>query len=186
MSEEAEVAFEPAPEATPQAITEVTPEAALEARPEATPEATPEVTPEAALETTPQATPETIAEATPQATIEHSQSVWSAAYGEALSLLDEEKRLVVREGQNLEKLFDNLNDTNTRQKNESILRRGIRKVQNPIKFVNSAVKMASPLGGFNPTASAAFTITQSVTTVRTARTCFSTPQANWIYLYSWQ
>ncbi|OAQ96024.1 hypothetical protein LLEC1_03761 [Akanthomyces lecanii] len=144
-------------EAMPVALDQSLPEAnevALEAAPEAEPEA--------ALESTSEAAPQ----ATPQATIEHSQSVWTAAYGEALSLLDEEKRVVVNKGQDLEELFDNLNDTNTRQKNESILRRGMRKVQGPIKFVNSAVTMSAPLAGFiNPTASAAFTITQSVTTL---------------------
>jgi len=88
--------------------------------------------------------------------------------GEVILPLEEETRLVVSKGQDLGKLFDNLNEKNKRQKNESILRKGMGKLQTPIKFVDLAVKMSSPLAGFDPTASAAFSIVQSVTTVRTS------------------
>lgn len=86
----------------------------------------------------------------PCSAVGQSGSVWSAACGEALSQLDEEMRLVVSKDQNLEKLFNNLNETNDKQKNESVFRRGIGKLQTPIKFVDSGVKLSSPVAGFDP------------------------------------
>ncbi|TQV91103.1 wd-repeat protein [Cordyceps javanica] len=97
---------------------------------------------------------------------EQSGSVWSAAYDEALSLLDEKTRLVVSERRNLETLFENLNETNAKQKTESAFRRGVGKAQIPMKIAASAMNMTSPLlGSFDPKAAAAFSIVQNVATL---------------------
>lgn len=90
---------------------------------------------------------------------------WSAAYEEAVAQLDEEMHALVSRGRDLVELFDNLNESNDMQKSHSIIRRGLERLQTPIKYMNVALTIASPLASANPIASTAIGIVQSVTTV---------------------
>ncbi|KAJ6780958.1 hypothetical protein PWT90_06021 [Aphanocladium album] len=77
---------------------------------------------------------------------------WSAAYDEALSMLHDKKRLIIGKGEELEKLFEDLKSANFKQKNESILKRGIAKLQKPTQAVNPTPKTALGAASVKPSA----------------------------------
>ena len=73
---------------------------------------------------------------------------------------------MLKSGRQLDELFHHLNEANQLHKEESILRRGMGRIQKPIKYLEMMVSLASPLASVNPASSVAFGIVQSVATVR--------------------
>ncbi|ATY62351.1 wd-repeat protein [Cordyceps militaris] len=98
-------------------------------------------------------------------TVAQPETVRPTAYDEALSQVDEKIRRVVSQDRDLEELFDSLSAANNKQKEESMIRRGLEKLEGPIKGVNTAIKISSPFAGFNPAASAGLNMLQGVTTL---------------------
>lgn len=94
-----------------------------------------------------------------------SSDPWTTAYNEAMGQLDDDMRAVVQKGQNLEELFENLSQTNENHKHKSILRRGMDRMQTPLKFLETTLDVAKPLASLDPGSSAAVGLIQSVTTV---------------------
>ena len=73
---------------------------------------------------------------------------------------------MLKNGRTLEELFRHLNEANQLHKDESILRRGMERIQKPIKYLEMMVSLTSPLASVHPASSLAFGIVQSVTTAR--------------------
>ncbi|KAG9255094.1 wd-repeat protein [Emericellopsis atlantica] len=94
-----------------------------------------------------------------------SSDPWSAAYQEAFGQLSEELNGMLKSGRNLEELFRHLNEANQLHKDESLLRRGMERIQKPIKYLEMMVSLTSPLASVHPASSVAFGIVQSVTTL---------------------
>jgi hypothetical protein len=74
-------------------------------------------------------------------------------------------RTLVQRGRNLEELFESLSQTNDEHKHNSILRRGLERIQMPLRFFEQALDLGDPAASFHPGASAAFGLIRSVTTV---------------------
>ncbi|KAK5275325.1 hypothetical protein LTR40_013216, partial [Exophiala xenobiotica] len=91
--------------------------------------------------------------------------MWSAAYREALSAYGDEVASVISKGDRIESLLTNLQETNEELAGDSLLRRGLRKLQAPLKNFKLALDMASPLASIEPTASTAVGVVTCVTAI---------------------
>lgn len=100
------------------------------------------------------------------ATIEAgSTDLWSAAYREAVSSFGEEVKTVISKGEKIEKLFTSLEETNEKDAGDSLFRKGVRRLQAPLRNFKLALDMAKPLASIEPTASTAVGVVTSVTAV---------------------
>ena len=94
------------------------------------------------------------------------QDVWSQAYYEALqSLTDPKEKDIMKNSIGVTELFANLEGANKKNLDESLFRRGLKKIQKPLKGLKFALSMASPLSSMDPTVSTAFGIVSSVSAV---------------------
>ncbi|KAL8921899.1 MAG: hypothetical protein Q9208_005503 [Pyrenodesmia sp. 3 TL-2023] len=94
-----------------------------------------------------------------------STDLWSAAYREAVSSFGEEVKAVISKGERIEKLFTGLEETNEKVAGDSLFRRGVRRLQAPLRNFKLALDMASPLASIEPTASTAVGVVTSVTAI---------------------
>ncbi|KAK5232289.1 hypothetical protein LTR47_006502 [Exophiala xenobiotica] len=94
-----------------------------------------------------------------------STDMWSAAYREALSAYGDEVANVISKGDRIESLLTNLQETNEELAGDSLFRRGLRKLQAPLKNFKLALDMASPLASIEPTASTAVGVVTCVTAI---------------------
>ncbi|KAK5207557.1 hypothetical protein LTR41_006601 [Exophiala xenobiotica] len=94
-----------------------------------------------------------------------STDMWSAAYREALSAYGDEVASVISKGDRIESLLTNLQETNEELAGDSLFRRGLRKLQAPLKNFKLALDMASPLASIEPTASTAVGVVTCVTAI---------------------
>lgn len=62
-------------------------------------------------------------------------------------------------------LLDHLNSANETQHAESFFRRGLKRLSQPLEYLEFCLNLASPLAGFDPIAQNAFGIIQSVVVV---------------------
>jgi len=90
----------------------------------------------------------------------------SAAFDRACSSLGEEQLKALKNTQGLRELFDQLNTSNNKSKEESPFRRGAQKLGPLLTFLGGSIRLATPLASLDPIASNAFGIIQSVMTVR--------------------
>jgi len=90
----------------------------------------------------------------------------SAAFDSACSSLNEEQLKALENTQGLRELFDQLNTSNNKSKEESPFRRGAQKLSPLLTFLGGSISLATPLASLDPIASNAFGIIQSVMTVR--------------------
>lgn len=94
-----------------------------------------------------------------------SIDLWSAAYREAVSGFGEEVKSVILKGERIEKLFTSLEETNERLAGDSLFRKGVQRLQAPLRNFKLALDIASPLTSIEPTASTAVGVVRSVTAV---------------------
>ncbi|OAP59319.1 hypothetical protein AYL99_06617 [Fonsecaea erecta] len=94
-----------------------------------------------------------------------STDMWSAAYREALSGFGDEVASVISKGDKIESLLTNLQETNEELAGDSLFRRGLRRLQAPLKNFKLALDMASPLASIEPTASTAVGVVTCVTAI---------------------
>ncbi|KAL8760990.1 MAG: hypothetical protein Q9184_002842 [Pyrenodesmia sp. 2 TL-2023] len=92
-----------------------------------------------------------------------STDLWSAAYREAVSSFGEEVKAVISKGERIEKLFTSLEETNEKAVGDSLFRRGVQRLQAPLRNFKLALDMAKPLASIEPTASTAVGVVSSVT-----------------------
>ena len=90
---------------------------------------------------------------------------WTAAYREAVSQLDDDVRAFISKEQDLQQLFNGLEKVNDEHRDTSMLRQGLIMIQKPLRYIDLVMGVAQPVAGLEPSASAAFGIVQSVTTV---------------------
>lgn len=94
-----------------------------------------------------------------------STDLWSVAYHEALLSFGEEVNLAILKGQNIKDLLTGLEKTNEELAGESLFRRGVQRLQNPMKYIKLALDLASPLARLQPIASTAVGVLSLVTAV---------------------
>lgn len=94
-----------------------------------------------------------------------STDLWSAAYREAVSSFGEEVQNVISKGERIETLFTSLEEANETVAGDSVFRRGVRRLQAPLRNFKLALDMARPLASIEPTASTAVGVVTSVTAV---------------------
>ncbi|KAL8707336.1 MAG: hypothetical protein Q9225_007773, partial [Loekoesia sp. 1 TL-2023] len=97
-----------------------------------------------------------------------STDLWSAAYREAVSSFGEEVKSVILKGERIEKLFTSLEEANEKLAGDSLFRRGVQRLQAPLRNFKLALDIASPLTSIEPTASTAVGVVSSVTAIAIA------------------
>ncbi|ORY07904.1 hypothetical protein BCR34DRAFT_489051, partial [Clohesyomyces aquaticus] len=88
-----------------------------------------------------------------------------AAFSQACSSLDEDQKIRLEKNQGLQDLFEQLNSSNEKSKEESMFRRGVQRLQPTLEVLAGGVSLASPLASLDPIANNAFGIIQSVMTI---------------------
>ena len=91
--------------------------------------------------------------------------MWSAAYREAVFSFGDDVKSVILKGERIETLLKSLEETNEELAGDSLFRRGVRRLQGPLKNFKLALDMASPLASIEPTASTAVGVVSCVTAV---------------------
>lgn len=91
--------------------------------------------------------------------------LWSAAYREAVFSLGEEVDSVFLKGERIENLLTSLEEANGELAGSSLFRRGVQRLQTPLRNLKLALDIASPLTSIEPTASTAVGVVSSVTAV---------------------
>lgn len=94
-----------------------------------------------------------------------STDLWSAAYLEALYGFGDEVKSVILKGDRIERLLTSLEQTNKELAGDSLFRRGLRRLQAPLRNFKLALDLASPLASVQPTVSTAVGVVSCVTTV---------------------
>lgn len=94
-----------------------------------------------------------------------STDLWSAAYREAVSSFGEEVKSVILQSERIEKLFTSLEEANEKLAGDSLFRRGVQRLQAPLRNFKLALDIASPLTSIEPTASTAVGVVSTVTAV---------------------
>ena len=95
------------------------------------------------------------------------KDIWSSAYREAVGKLDEDKRKMILEGGRVDQLFKALSDSDAESAENSLFRRGLKKLHKPLESVKLAVDLAEPLLGLEPAVATASGAVKSFTAVRT-------------------
>lgn len=91
--------------------------------------------------------------------------LWSTAYREAVFSFGDEVKSVILKGEKIETLLANLQGTNEELAGDSLFRRGVQRLQTPLKNFKLALDMARPLASIEPTASTAVGVVSCVTAV---------------------
>ena len=91
--------------------------------------------------------------------------LWSAAYREAVENSSDKVKSVIMNGERIENLLTRLKETNENIADNSLFWRGIKRLQEPLRFFKLAVDMASPFASIEPTASTAVGAVSCVTAV---------------------
>lgn len=102
-----------------------------------------------------------------------STDLWSAAYLEALYGFGDEMRSVILKGEKIDTLLTSLEQTNQNLTGDSVFRRGLQRLQAPLRNFKLALDLASPLTKVQPAASTAVGVVSCVTTVRDPFSGFS-------------
>ncbi|KAJ9653673.1 hypothetical protein H2198_007184 [Neophaeococcomyces mojaviensis] len=97
-----------------------------------------------------------------------STDLWSAAYLEALYGFGDEVKSVILKGDRIERLLTSLEQTNKELAGDSLFRRGLRRLQAPLRNFKLALDLASPLASVQPTVSTAVGVVSCVTTIAIA------------------
>ncbi|KAL8901698.1 MAG: hypothetical protein Q9207_005067 [Kuettlingeria erythrocarpa] len=97
-----------------------------------------------------------------------STDLWSTAYREAVGSFEEEVQTIISKGERIEELFKRLEENNETVTDESLFRRGARRLQAPLRNFKLALDMARPLASIEPTASTAVGVVTSVTAIAIA------------------
>ena len=94
--------------------------------------------------------------------------LWSTAYREAVFSFGEEVNSVYLKGEkidSIENLLTSLEEANEELAGDSLFRRGVQRLQTPLRNLKLALDIASPLTSIHPTASTAVGVVSSVTAV---------------------
>ena len=78
---------------------------------------------------------------------------------------------MILEGGRVDQLFKALSDSDTESAENSLFRRGLKKLQKPLESVKLAVDLAEPLLGLEPAVATASGAVKSFTAVRTLFDC---------------
>ena len=93
------------------------------------------------------------------------QDLWSVAYREAvLSFTDQMKSEILVNGKAFE-LLTSLGETNKELRDDSLFRRGLQRLQGPLRNTKLALDLVRPVASIDPTASTALGVVSSVTAV---------------------
>jgi len=93
------------------------------------------------------------------------QDLWSIAYREAVLSFGDEVKSDILMGERIEKLLTSLEETNEELAGDSLFRRGLRRLQGPLRNIKLALDIAHPVTSIEPTASTAVGVVSSVTAV---------------------
>jgi hypothetical protein len=91
--------------------------------------------------------------------------LWSTAYREAVLSFGEEVNTVLLTGERIENLLISLEETNEALAGDSLFRRGVQRLQGPLRNFKLALDIASPFTSIQPTVSTAVGVVSSVTAV---------------------
>lgn len=104
-------------------------------------------------------------EMTERDALEDGGNIWSVAYRDAIQKLDEDKREMVLRNQNLDQLLKDLGERDAESAENSLFRKGLKKVQKSLENVKLAVDIAQPFIGLEPVAATATGAVKSFTIV---------------------
>ena len=93
------------------------------------------------------------------------KDVWSAAYTEAVRSMGEKIDNAIVQGDKLETALRKLSEENEKSVDNSFFRRGLRKLEVPLRTIRLALDITKPLLSIEPTAASAVGIVSCVTAV---------------------